>query len=216
MDEPVLDARGLAFRYPGTTAFIFDGLDVTVGRGEMVAVLGRSGCGKSTLLYVLGLFLHPTSGGLAIHGQETGRLGDRERSLLRSHDIGFVLQDAALHGGWSMLENVAEGALYSGATYAQAMARAGALLDEYGISGIAAHRPAQVSGGQAQRAALCRALIRRPTLVLADEPTGNLDAANADAVIAGLRQAADEGAAVIVVTHAPAVASASDRTVHLG
>jgi putative ABC transport system ATP-binding protein/lipoprotein-releasing system ATP-binding protein len=135
---------------------------------------------------------------------------------LRAHRIGFVFQDAALHPSATIEDNVAEGVLYTGASYSAAIMSARQLLDAYGIGQLGRRRPTQVSGGQAQRAALCRALIRRPTLVLADEPTGNLDPDNAAEVIRGLRNAADAGAAVVVVTHSPTVAGACDREVELG
>ncbi len=215
MSAWVVDACGLTFRYPGAAQSVLDGIDLAVARGETVAVLGPSGRGKSTLLYLLGVFLRPTSGRVILHDLDVARLGDRDRSRLRAHYIGFVFQEPTLHPGWTVEENVAEGAIYAGATFASAVRRAQGLLDMYGLSHIAGHRPAEISGGEAQRAALCRALIRQPSLILADEPTGNLDPENAGHVIAGLRAAAAAGAAVLVVTHAASVADASDRTIRL-
>ena len=215
MTGPILEVRGLCFTYPGTHHPLFEGIDLTVRPGELVAATGPSGCGKSTLLYLLGLFLHPDRGRITINGIDTERLGDAERSGLRARQIGFVFQDAALHQGETIEDNVAEGAIYGGASHTDARARARALLDAYGILEIARHRPTEVSGGQAQRAALCRALIRRPTLLLADEPTGNLDAENAAAVLLGLRGLTHQGGGVVVVTHSSAAAEASDRTVQL-
>lgn len=214
-DAAVIGARGLTFRYPAADEPILRRLDIDVRAGEMVAMLGPSGCGKSTLLYLLGLFLHPSDGRLALADIDTTRLGDRERSLLRAHWLGFVLQDAALHAGMSLLSNVLDGALYGGWTRSAARMRARELLERYGLLEVADQLPSQVSGGQAQRAALCRALIREPRIVLADEPTGNLDDVNAEAVIAGLRGAADGGAAVVVVTHSRQVAAAADRILEL-
>jgi putative ABC transport system ATP-binding protein len=182
----------------------------------MVAVQGRSGAGKSTLLFLLGLFIAPTAGRIVITGRETTLLGDAARSRLRAHRIGFVFQDAALHPTVSIEDNVAEGALYAGESYQIAVSRARQLLEAYGIGHLAHRKPTQVSGGQAQRAALCRALIRRPALVLADEPTGNLDPDNASEVIRGLRGAASGGASIVVATHSPTVAAACDRAVQLG
>jgi ABC-type lipoprotein export system ATPase subunit len=209
-----LDVHDLRFAYPGSAPLIA-GLDLSAEPGQMVAVQGRSGTGKSTLLFLLGLFIAPTGGRIVVDGLETTGLGDAERSRLRAHRIGFVFQDAALHPTATMEDNVAEGALYAGASYAAALSDARRLLDAYGIGHLASRRPTQVSGGQAQRAALCRALIRRPALVLADEPTGNLDPENAAEVIKGLRGAADEGAAVVVVTHSPTIAAACDRVIEL-
>jgi putative ABC transport system ATP-binding protein/lipoprotein-releasing system ATP-binding protein len=211
---PRLLVRSLRFGYRDVPGLIVD-LDLSVAAGEMVAVRGPSGSGKSTLLYLLGLYLRPDGGSIRLDGQETTSLGDRERSRLRAHRIGFVFQDAGLHPDASLVDNVAEGAFYGGASYAAARARALALMTRYGIAGLAERRAVQVSGGEAQRAALCRALVRDPSLVLADEPTGNLDPENAAAVIEGLRAAADDGAGVVVATHSPAVAEACDRTVLL-
>lgn len=215
MSVATLGVHDLRFAYPGSESPLIAGLDLTAEPGKMVAVQGRSGTGKSTLLFLLGLFIAPTGGRIVIDGLETTGLGDAERSRLRAHRIGFVFQDAALHPTATMEDNVAEGALYGGASYATALADARRLLDAYGIGHLARRRPTQVSGGQAQRAALCRALIRRPALVLADEPTGNLDPENAAEVIKGLRAAADEGASVVVVTHSPTIAAACDQVVEL-
>ena len=215
MSGATLDVHDLRFTYPGSASPLIAGLDLTAEPGTMVAVQGKSGTGKSTLLFLLGLFIAPTDGRIVIDGLETTGLGDAERSRLRAHRIGFVFQDAALHPTATIADNVAEGALYGGASYAVALADARRLLDAYGIGHLASRRPTQVSGGQAQRAALCRALIRHPALVLADEPTGNLDPENAAEVIKGLRAAAGEGAAVVVVTHSPTVAAACDQVVEL-
>ncbi len=215
MTAATLEALDLTFAYPGTSVPVFRDLSMVVGAGEMVAVRGPSGSGKSTLLYLLGLFITPDTGRILLAGQDTARLGDVGRSRLRAHRIGFVFQDAALHLGLTIEENVAEGVLYGGATHEGAIVRARALMEAYGIASFAGRRPTEISGGQAQRVALCRALVRRPALVLADEPTGNLDPDNAEAVIAGLRAAATDGTAVVIVTHNPGVADACDRTVTL-
>jgi ABC-type lipoprotein export system ATPase subunit len=210
-----LVVHGLTFGYPGSAVTLFNAFDITAHAGEMVAVQGPSGCGKSTLLYLLGLLIQPGAGRIVLGGQDTTDLGDHERSRIRAHYIGFVFQDAALQPNATVEENVAEGALYAGSSYAAAAQRARDLLDSTGIADIAGRRPTQISGGQAQRVALCRALIRSPLLILADEPTGNLDPDNAAAVIGGLRAAAESGAAVVVVTHSPVVAGACDRVIGL-
>ena len=215
MTEAALVAHGLTFGYPGSAEPLIRAFDITARAGEMVAVQGPSGCGKSTLLYLLGLLIQPSAGRMVLGGQETILLGDGERSRIRAHQIGFVFQDAALLPNSTVEENVAEGAVYAGSSYAAATLRARELLDSTGIADIARRWPAQISGGQAQRAALCRALIRNPVLILADEPTGNLDPDNAAAVIAGLRDAARRGTAIVIVTHSPVVASACDRVVGL-
>ncbi len=215
MTEAALIAHGLTFGYPGAAEPLIRAFDITADAGEMVAVQGPSGCGKSTLLYLLGLLIQPSAGRIVLGGQDSVLLGDAERSRIRAHHIGFVFQDAALHPNLTVEENVAEGAIYAGTSYAPAALRARELLDSTGIADIAGRWPTQISGGQAQRAALCRALIRNPLLILADEPTGNLDPDNAAAVIAGLRDAAGHGAAVVVVTHSPMVASGCDRVIGL-
>jgi ABC-type lipoprotein export system ATPase subunit len=212
---PVLHALELAFSYPDSTLPIIRGFSLTVERSEVVAVQGPSGSGKSTLLFLLGLLIKPSAGRIVLLGEETHQLGDADRSRLRAHHVGFVLQDAALHPTWTVEENVAEGAIYSGTPYETALQQARSLLASTGIAHVANRWPTQISGGEAQRAALCRALVRTPALVLADEPTGNLDPANAGAVLAGLRGAARTGAAVVVVTHNEAVASACDRVLRL-
>jgi ABC-type lipoprotein export system ATPase subunit len=210
-----LKAQDLSFCYPGAPEPVLSHLDIAVDSGDMVAVCGPSGSGKSTLLFLLGLFIVPTEGSIVLAGLDTTRLADAARSRLRAHAIGFVFQDAALDPALTVEENVAEGALYAGFTYASAKAKARCLLDEYGIGDLSDRRPTHISGGQAQRAALCRALIRRPSLILADEPTGNLDQANGDLVIAGLKAAAEAGAGVVIVTHNPEVSEACDYRVQL-
>ena len=215
MTDPIVAARGLLYRYPRSATPALRDLDLEVSAGEIVAATGPSGCGKSTLLYLLGLFLHPSAGSVTICGQAAGGLSDAERSRIRAHAIGFVFQDAAMNSGWTIVENVAEGAIYSGASRAEARRHAQELLDAYGVGDLAERRALEVSGGQAQRAALCRALIREPTVLLADEPTGNLDPRNAAAVLRGLQDAARRGAAVVIVTHAPEVAAACDRSIQI-
>ena len=216
MSPPALAASGVEFAYPASTHHLFRDFSIVAQAGEMLAVTGASGSGKSTLLYLLGLFLRPTAGSISINGVDTQPLDDAQRSALRALEIGFVFQDAVLHDAIPIEESVAEGALYSGLSYRAALVRARDLMREFGVLEIAHRSRAEISGGQAQRAALCRALMRSPSLILADEPTGNLDSANAAVVLAGLRAAArDRGAAVIIVTHSEMVTSASDRTIRL-
>lgn len=212
---PPLEAASLTFTYPASSVPVFHSFGLAVRAGEMLAVHGPSGCGKSTLLYLLGLFLRPTAGEVLLRGVATSRMGDRERSRLRAHDIGIVLQDALLHDRLTLVENVAEAALFSGARWGPALAAARERLEAVGLGAAADHLPSKVSGGQAQRAALCRALGREPSVVLADEPTGNLDPVAGGSVVGALRAAASSGAAVVVVTHAPAVIEACDRAVAL-
>ncbi len=212
---PVLAASHLHFAYPRADVAAIADVSLALSAGELLAVHGPSGCGKSTLLYLLGLFLTPTTGEIMFDGASAAGLDDRARSRLRAHHIGFVFQDAALLQSETLLDNIVEAGLYSGLSRGESMAEARRLATAMGLEQVAARRPNQVSGGQAQRAALCRALVRHPKLILADEPTGNLDPATAESVVATLRQAATDGVAVVVVTHAPDVIRACDRAERL-
>ncbi|WP_248243316.1 ABC transporter ATP-binding protein [Microbacterium kunmingense] len=204
----------MVFEYlPGVA--VLDGWSAAFERGMMTALTGPSGRGKSTLLYLLGLMLKPTRGGIYVDGVATSSLPDAERARLRAHDFGFVFQDAALDATRTVLDNVTETALYRRQPVAAARSRARELLQRLSVDVPAYRRPGQVSGGQAQRIALCRALLSEPSILLADEPTGNLDPATSDVVVETLRQHASQGAAVIVVTHSPQVAAACDVEIRL-
>jgi len=195
---------------------IVDGLTHVFAPALLTAVTGPSGCGKSTLLYLIGLLLTPWRGQIAIGDvPDAGHLGDGERSLLRAERIGFVFQDALLDPSRSVMDNVMEGMLYAGVPRSGARERAQQLLERFQVSLRADHRPGEVSGGQAQRVALCRALIKRPAVILADEPTGNLDATSSELVIDGLRRAASGGATVVIASHDARVVAACDRVLAL-
>lgn len=212
----MVSLEGLSFGYRAGEPII-DGLDATFAPGEVWAITGPSGCGKSTLLYLVGLLLTPWSGRIGI-GQvaAASELGDHERSRLRGAHIGFVFQDAVLDPARSVLDNVTEPAVYAGIGRVAARQRAGELLERFGVRLRADHRPGEVSGGQAQRVALCRALLTQPTLILADEPTGNLDAASAGIVIEALTAAAHaDGATVMIASHDERVVAACDQVLHL-
>lgn len=195
----------LTFRYHSEGEEIIGGLTHEFEAGMFSVVTGPSGRGKSTLLYLLGLLLSPSAGGIEIDGVATTGLSDRERSLLRSERIGFVFQDAALDSTRSVLDNVVEGGLYAGLGRRQTERRARQLLDRFGVELRDDHKPGEVSGGQAQRVGLCRALVKHPPIVLADEPTGNLDEASAGVVLDALAEQADGGATVVVASHDPSV-----------
>jgi len=210
----ILEASDLAFGYQ-PRALLFEGWSAAFHRGEFCAVTGPSGRGKSTLLYLLGLMLAPTQGRILLDGNAVESSSDRERAQLRAQRFGFVFQDAALDATRTILDNVLEGSLYRGEDPKAAAPRALALLEKFQVELRADARPGQVSGGQAQRIALCRALLGNPDVLLADEPTGNLDAVSAKLVINALHRHAREGAAVIVVTHDPAVAARCDREISL-
>ncbi|WP_029144995.1 ABC transporter ATP-binding protein [Microbacterium luticocti] len=210
----LLEACDVSFAYvPGTP--VLDGWTARFEPGTMTALTGPSGRGKSTLLYLLGLMLHPTGGQVRLDGVPASTLGDGPRARLRADRFGFVFQDAALDATRTVLDNITETALYRGEKRQDAVARAGALLDRFGVDVPAHRKPGQVSGGQAQRIALCRALLNSPDVLLADEPTGNLDPATTDIVVDALRDHARTGATVIVVTHSPEVAAACDTEIRL-
>ena len=176
---------------------------------------GPSGRGKSTLLYLLGLMLKPSAGHVLIEGADASRLSDSRRADLRARYFGFVFQDSALDATRTVLDNVLETALYRNAPRKAARSRAHDLMEQFGVNIRASARPGQVSGGQAQRIALCRALLNDPLVLLADEPTGNLDPASANLVIDALHAQARSGAAVIVVTHDPTLVARCDRKINL-
>lgn len=210
----LLEARELTFGY-ASDAPVLNRWSARFAPGEMTALTGPSGRGKSTLMYLLGLMLHPRSGDVIVDGSRSTTLRDRERSRLRASQFGFVFQDAALDPTRSVLDNIIEGSLYRGEDRREAEHRANSLMSQFGVHIPSNRRPGQVSGGQAQRIALCRALLHTPKIVLADEPTGNLDPATAELVIDSLRASAAQGATVIVVTHTADVAASCDREIVL-
>lgn len=210
----MLTAQGVSFGYD-TTAPIFRDWSESFSPGEVVGITGPSGRGKSTLLYLLGLMLKPSAGQILIDGRAVAALSDRERAKLRAELFGFVFQDAALDPSRTVLDNVVEGALYRREPVSLARSKAFALLEQFGVELRSDAKPGQVSGGQAQRIALCRALLSEPRILLADEPTGNLDPTSSDVVVAALREHAAKGCAVIVVTHDPAMVERCDRRVQL-
>jgi putative ABC transport system ATP-binding protein/lipoprotein-releasing system ATP-binding protein len=167
------------------------------------------------LLYILGTLVRPRSGSLRIDGLNVGHLGDRARSDVRASTIGFVFQDAFLDPRRTVIDNVIEGAVYAGTKRHLAVARARTLMEDVGVDVELARRATDLSGGQAQRVALCRALVNEPTIILADEPTGNLDAINALAVESVLLRRARAGGLVVIVTHDEALAARCDRTYRL-
>jgi ABC-type lipoprotein export system ATPase subunit len=208
----VIELDQVTFGYRRGTPVI-DGWTGTVSAGECVAVVGRSGAGKSTLLYLIGMLIRPWAGRVRLLGREVDGLADGARSSLRGRHIGFVFQDALLDPRRSVLDNITEGTVYRGDDLRYARKRALSLLDSVGVDVEPSRRATDLSGGQAQRIALCRALLGQPSIVLADEPTGNLDAVNGLVVEEMLLRRAREGCAVVVSTHNTELASRCDRIV---
>ena len=210
----MISAQELTFRYRADQEPVLQRFTHTFVPGVTV-VGGPSGCGKSTLLYLLGLMLTPHTGRVVLDGIDASSLPDMARSRLRASHVGFVFQDAVLDPSRTVLDNVTEGGLYAGIAAAECRSRARELMQEFGITARETHRPGEVSGGQAQRVALCRALLKRPRLILADEPTGNLDVESAEVVWSALYAAAASGATVVVATHDPRRLEAASHQVTL-
>jgi putative ABC transport system ATP-binding protein len=191
------------------------GVDLEIGRGEHLAIVGPSGSGKSTLLHIVGCLDRPTSGDYTFEGSAVGSLSEVERSLLRRHRIGFVFQFFHLLPRLTATGNVALPMLFAGVARAEREARAAAALEAVGLSRRAHHRPDQLSGGERQRVAIARAVVMGPSVVLADEPTGNLDRASAEEVMELLEDMSRRGLTLVVVTHDPAIAARARRVVRM-
>ncbi len=218
MSEPALrlDSIHRRFRQGREELHVLKGADLTVASGEMVALVGPSGSGKSTLLHVAGLLERPDGGEVYIAGEACGRLSDDRRTRLRREHLGFVYQYHHLLPEFSALENVVLPQMIAGTGRRQAADRAALLLARMGLEKRARHRPGQLSGGEQQRVAMARALANDPRLLLADEPTGNLDPHTAEAVFEQLlRLVREQGLAALVATHNPDLAARMDRSVRL-
>jgi putative ABC transport system ATP-binding protein len=213
--SPVLEARGLGKTYATGEVPVeaLRGVDLAVEPGEFVSVMGASGCGKSTLLHLLGGLDRPTTGEVWLSGRRVDRLGEAQWSVLRRTQIGFVFQFFNLIGNLTAADNVELPALLAGESPGEARRRRQALLAELGLADKATAVPARLSGGQQQRVALARALVNRPTVLLADEPTGNLDSGSAREVLALLQRLNEGGQTIVLVTHDPRVAATADRVV---
>jgi lipoprotein-releasing system ATP-binding protein len=219
MSEATLRLSGIAKTYNRGTAVeirVLAGVDLALHAGEVVALVAPSGSGKSTLLHIAGLLDSADAGAVEIAGRDATRLADRSRTAIRRAEVGFVYQFHHLLPEFSALENVMLPQLADGVSPAAARARAMDLLGRVGLAPRAGHRPAQLSGGEAQRVAFCRALANGPKLLLADEPTGNLDPATADQVFAVLMDVVrDTGLSALIATHNMDLAARMDRTVRL-
>ncbi|HLZ81940.1 MAG TPA: ABC transporter ATP-binding protein [Caulobacteraceae bacterium] len=190
-------------------------VSLEIGAGEFVAIMGPSGCGKSTLLNLLGLLDSPTSGAYEFFGDDVARHAEKDLTRLRRDNLGFVFQSFNLIDDLTVAENVEVALIYRREAGGERKKRVAEALERVGIAHRAGHRPQQLSGGQQQRVAIARALVSRPKLILADEPTGNLDTANGEAVMALLTQAAEAGVTVVMVTHSLAHAAQAQRTIKL-
>jgi len=192
-----------------------DDVSLDIGAGEFVAIVGPSGSGKSTIMNILGCLDRPTHGAYHLAGSAVAELDDDALARLRSRTIGFVFQSYNLLPRTSALDNVATPLLYQGVGRGERMRRARAALDRLGLGDRVTHEPSELSGGQQQRVAIARALVTEPALVLADEPTGNLDSHAGAEVMGVLRDLHDQGRTVVLITHDPDVAASADRQIHL-
>lgn len=211
----MIRAEGLTFTYRRGTPPVITDYSGEFPRGAVTALTGPSGSGKSTLLYLLALMLSPSQGRVRWDDQDASSLRDGERSRLRAAHGGFVFQDALLDPARTVMDNILQASLYAGLPRHEASRRGTALLEQLGVGHRHDHRPGEISGGQAQRVALCRALVTSPTFVFGDEPTGNLDRESAHLVWQTLVERARAGATVVIATHDEELADTADQRVRL-
>jgi putative ABC transport system ATP-binding protein len=210
-----LSALRKSYRTDTVETTALDDIDLGIDAGEFVAIMGPSGCGKSTLLNIIGLLDRPTGGTYALEGREVARLPENELTDIRKRRIGFIFQNFNLIDELSVRENVELALLYHGISRAERAERVARVLDKVGIAHRANHHPSQLSGGQQQRVAVARAVVAAPPLILADEPTGNLDTAHGEEVMRMLRSLNEEGSTIVMVTHSPAHADYAGRVVNM-
>ncbi|MET0239232.1 MAG: ABC transporter ATP-binding protein [Sphingobium sp.] len=213
----MLQMRGLsrAYRTDTVETTALDAIDLDIRDGEFVAIMGPSGCGKSTLLNVMGMLDSPTGGSYLFDGQEVAGLGEKRLASVRKASIGFIFQSFNLVDELTVRENVELALLYHPVSAADRRSRVEAVMDRVGIAHRASHRPSQLSGGQQQRVAVARALVAEPKLILADEPTGNLDTNHGEEVMRMLQTLNAAGSTIVMVTHSAAHADYASRIVNM-
>ncbi len=214
--SPVLELDSVSKSYPGPPRVdALRSVDLTIDEGELVAVVGPSGSGKSTLLHIMGALDRPTSGRVSIGGRDVAALSDAELSAIRASQLGFVFQRFFLITGLSTVENVAQGLLYQGVPGAQRNRLAIEALERVGLGHRLRHVPQQLSGGELQRVAIARAVLGDPAILLADEPTGNLDSVTTQSIVELFHDLADVGSTIVLITHEREIAATFPRTVEL-
>jgi putative ABC transport system ATP-binding protein len=215
--EPVLRAEGIVFMHgtPPLETRVLHGVDLEIAPGELTVVMGPSGSGKTTLISILAGLLRPTKGRVVLAGSEITAMDDAQVTAVRRRALGFVFQAFHLFPALSATDNVAEVLALSGLSIREARAKSRALLERFGLGARLDHRPGELSAGQRQRVAIARAILNKPSILLADEPTGNLDSATTAEILALFRQIHAEGQTVVIVTHEDEVAAHCQRVVRL-